>query len=437
MSRLLVYWNKGLVGTLTRHTKGRVQFRYSQGWLDKVGHSLSLSLPCREEKYSPGISTAFFENLLPEGKARFTLALNNRFDKKDTFAFLENFGEDCAGALSIIPEDEEPDFTPGQYEKIDSALIDALDKIQADPENYQLYSEMKNARLSIAGAQDKLPVSIIDEHFYLPLNSGSATTHIIKPASPYYPNIQRNEAFCMDLALSAGLRVPPSRLIQIGGHELFAIDRYDRQMADNNITRVHQEDFCQAMGIPADKKYQEKGGPGFFECRELVDEYLSDQGVEIRMNMVFIMAFNYLIGNRDAHGKNFSIIHDQKIEMAPFYDLVSTQVYPNLTNSFAMSIGKTFRYDRIKEHSLIAFAKDMKIRPRKLADLMDGMVQTVSGLYEAVLDRHEKEYGPATIYTNIFKVIKGNIEQSTRLTDILLGKQTESRDENHSDGPGM
>ena len=422
MNRLLVYWNKQIVGTLSRHTRGRVQFQYSEDWFEKIGRSISVSLPCLKEKHSPGVSTAFFENLLPESDARSILAFNRRFDKKDTFAFLECFGEDCAGALSIIPEEEEPDFTPGKYENIDSALNDALSKIQTDPKKHQLYPEMKNARLSIAGAQDKLPVYIEGDNFYLPLNSGSATTHIIKPASPYYPNIQRNEAFCMDLAFCVGLKVPSSRLIKIGGHEIFVIERYDRKKVNNNIIRVHQEDFCQAMGVPVNRKYQEKGGPGFAQCRELVDEYLSDQGFDIRRTLVLIMVFNYLIGNHDAHGKNFSIIHEQEIEMAPFYDLVSTQVYPNLEAKFAMAIGQTFRYDRIKEHSFIAFARDLKIRPRKLGELMGGMVESVSNAYGSTLSNHEKEYGPSTIYQDLSNVIQANIKHLEILIDSAWAK---------------
>ncbi len=119
--RLQIIWNKRLVGTLDRHKKGRVVFQYSQDWIEKEALPVSLSLPCRKEKFAPAVSTAFFENLLPESNTRTVLAFRHRFDKKDTYAFLENFGEDCAGALSIIPEDQEPDFTPGQYENITQA----------------------------------------------------------------------------------------------------------------------------------------------------------------------------------------------------------------------------------------------------------------------------------------------------------------------------
>ena len=106
--RLQIIWNKRLVGTLDRHKKGKVVFQYSQDWLAKESSPVSLSLPCKKEKFAPAVSTAFFENLLPESNTRTVLAFQRRFDKKDTFAFLENFGEDCAGALSIIPEDQEP-----------------------------------------------------------------------------------------------------------------------------------------------------------------------------------------------------------------------------------------------------------------------------------------------------------------------------------------
>jgi len=158
--RLQIIWNKRLVGTLDRHKKGRVVFQYSQDWIEKEASPVSLSLPCRKEKFAPGVSTAFFENLLPESNTRTVLAFRHRFDKKDTYAFLEKFGEDCAGALSIIPEDQEPDFTPGQYENITQELVEALDKMLLDPGRYKLYPEMKHARLSLAGAQDKLPVYI-------------------------------------------------------------------------------------------------------------------------------------------------------------------------------------------------------------------------------------------------------------------------------------
>ena len=406
--RLQVIWNKRLVGTLDRHKKGRVVFQYSQNWIENEFSPVSLSLPCRKEKFAPGLSTAFFENLLPENNTRTVLAFRNRFDKKDTYSFLENFGEDCAGALSIIPEDQEPDFTPGQYENITQELIDALDKILVDPERYKLYPEMKQAKLSLAGAQDKLPVYLKGTHFYLPKNSGSATTHIIKPINAGFTDIPRNEAFCMELAKRTGFPVPNSKIMKIGGHELFVVNRYDRQVFNKEIVRIHQEDFCQAMGYPVERKYQETGGPGFLECRELIDEYLSNKGVTNRLLFIRMMIFNYIIGNHDAHGKNFSILHDNEFELAPFYDLVSTQVYP-LDNKFAMAIGQTFRLDRIKNHSFELFAKDMNVRPNLLKKLTKETCESVEKELSGLILAHEKNYGEAKIYKNLNDIIKSNI----------------------------
>jgi serine/threonine-protein kinase HipA len=408
--RLLVIWNKRVVGTLDRHKKGSVVFQYSQDWIEKESSPVSISLPCRKEKFAPSISTAFFENLLPESNARTVLAFHRKFDKKDTYAFLENFGEDCAGALSIIPEDQEPDFTPGQYENITQELVEALDKIMFDPERYKLYPEMRHAKLSLAGAQDKLPVCIKGLGFYLPKNSGSATTHIIKPINAGFTDITRNEAFCMELAQKSGFSIPNSKIMKLGDHELFVVDRYDRQEVNKEIVRIHQEDFCQAMGYPAERKYQETGGPGFLECRELIDEYLSNHGVTNRLLFIRMMVFNYIIGNHDAHGKNFSILHKKKFELAPFYDLVSTQVYP-LDNKFAMAIGQTFKLDRIKEHSFKKFAKDMNVRPKLLTSLVNEVCEIVKNNLPRLITKHEKNYGKAKIYKELNEIIKSNIIQ--------------------------
>ncbi|MFN2354095.1 MAG: HipA N-terminal domain-containing protein [Desulfopila sp.] len=132
------------VGKISRHPQGKISFQYSTEWLVNSGKPISLSLPCREEKFAPGVSTAFFENLCPENEARNILALNHRFDKKDTFAFLENFGEDCAGALTIIAEHKEINEDPGKYRCINSDLKAALDSIKMDPDRYKLYPAVPN-----------------------------------------------------------------------------------------------------------------------------------------------------------------------------------------------------------------------------------------------------------------------------------------------------
>ncbi len=428
MAKLSIFLGDRLVGSLSRHTKGigKLRFQYDKDWLSDVGRPISLKLPCQEETFPQGVSTAFFENLLPESDVRTILAFNNRFDKKDTYAFLKHFGQDCAGALSIIPEGQEIDTKPWQYTEITNDLINALDAIQKSIKkgtgDVKLYSEIKPARLSIAGAQDKLPVYYSDEKFYLPTNSGSATTHIIKPMSPLFHGIQRNEAFCMGLARRIGLRVPKSELCQIGPHELYMVERFDRMVLQERVARIHQEDFCQAMGIPAFKKYQANGGPDFAKCRALIDEYLSHQGSDVRTEWVKVLVFNHIIGNHDAHGKNFSIIHGRDIKMAPYYDLLSTMVYDGLEPIFAMSIGKAFKHENISAHSYKNFAQDMGFRPSKVAGIMDFVIGKIHEKASALLSEHEKKYGPSAIYFELEKTIYANQQNLAEIRDEISEK---------------
>lgn len=415
MSNLTVYWDQHIVGTISRHPKGKITFQYAAEWLKNSGRQISLSLPCQEERFPPGVSTAFFENLFPESDARTILAFNRRIDQKDTFAFLENFGEDCAGALSIIPESEDILPHSSKYRCIDVELQNALQAIESDPGKHKLYPELANARLSIAGAQDKLPAYFEKGSFYLPENSASPTTHIIKPASPYFRDIHRNEAFCMDLARQVGLSVPHSELYTFAGHELFLIERYDRFHSERIVKRVHQEDFCQAMGLPFHKKYQEQGGPGFLHCRELAEEHLSADISVVKQKLTSVMTFNYLIGNNDAHGKNFSIIHKDTITLAPYYDLVSTQVYPHLDRKLAMAIGNTYRHDRVNQSAFVKFSKDMKLRPEKVFEIFTTTAQKIEKIYEKVLAMHEEQYGKAVIYSDLHTVLTTNLARQQEI----------------------
>ncbi len=118
-------------------------------------------------------------------------------------------------------------------------------------------------------------------------------------------------------------------------------ERYDRvRDEEDNIQRVHQEDFCQALGIPAEIKYQSAGGPSLADCFGLIREASSAPALDL-IALLDAVIFNLLIGNHDAHAKNFSLLYrpDQSIRLAPLYDLVCTVYYEELTDKMAMKIG--------------------------------------------------------------------------------------------------
>jgi serine/threonine-protein kinase HipA len=197
----------------------------------------------------------------------------------------------------------------------------------------------EGVRLSLAGAQDKLPVVVRGDRMALPLGN-TASTHILKPEPDRLPGLAANELFCMTLARTIGLRVPAVRSRPVGDKACILIERYDRLVgADGVVTRLHQEDFCQALGFPPERKYQAEGGPLLRDCIGLLREWSTTPVLDIR-DFVDGLIFNMLIGNADAHGKNFSMLYrgDER-RLAPFYDLVCTLAWPELSKAPAMKIG--------------------------------------------------------------------------------------------------
>lgn len=189
------------------------------------------------------------------------------------------------------------------------------------------------------------------------------------------------------------------------------IDRFDREVGENTIKRIHQEDFCQAMGIPSYKKYQNEGGPGFPECFHLLKQ-TTQPALNINQ-LAAILVFNYLIGNMDAHGKNFSLLHKEEgqIVLTPFYDLVCTRVYENLNNKMAMKVGSKYRAEEVLERHWEQLAKEINYRYLSLKKLLYEIANKISnGLEEeAKFLRGQKIDHP--IILKIIEFIKSNIEQ--------------------------
>ena len=167
----------------------------------------------------------------------------------------------------------------------------------------------------------------------------SATTHILKPEPQAFPGLVDNEWYCMTLAAAIGLRVAEVRKeVSVSGLPYLVVQRYDRDQMADAIRRLHQEDFCQALGVPSAFKYQAEGGPGVSDAIALLRKATAAPVIELP-RFWDALVFNWLIGNCDAHGKNYSLLYDAGAPtLAPLYDLVSTVVYPELVTRLAMSI---------------------------------------------------------------------------------------------------
>ena len=216
-------------------------------------------------------------------------------------------------------------------------------------------------RLSLAGAQSKLPVLVIDGHIALPA-PGQPTSHILKPPIARFAGTTENEYFCMSLARAVGLDVAPVEMRTVGDRSFLLITRYDRATGPaGDLIRLHQEDFAQALGVPSHRKYASEGGPNFPDCFALLRRAATRPPRDI-LRLLDAAIFNLIIGNADAHAKNFSLLHKQgAITLAPLYDLLSTALYPELSPKLAMKIGGKAVLDDIEARHWDRFATDAQL----------------------------------------------------------------------------
>jgi serine/threonine-protein kinase HipA len=333
MSELVVYLSGRRAGRLIRKDNGNLQFRYDA---DYAGPVISQALPIQEAAHPHAVCRAVFGGLLLEGDAREALARNLGVSIGNDYALLQELGGDCAGAITLLDPGvalaTEPRLKPVNDEQLD-ALLRAL------PQRPLAASPEEGIRLSLAGAQPKLPVIIDNDEVALPLNAAAATTHIIKPEPSRFPGLVDNEAFCMELARVVELSTAhTSKRTTVSGLRYLLVERYDRDLTAEPIRRLHQEDACQALGRPSDKKYQAEGGPTVAETVELLRNCSTVPAQDLP-KFWRALVFNWVIGNCDAHAKNFSLLYDIGAPtLAPLYDLVSTTAYPELTTRLAMSI---------------------------------------------------------------------------------------------------
>jgi serine/threonine-protein kinase HipA len=356
MRRLIVYLNCETVGALEQNNNGMLEFRYGNEWLNRPdAMPLSRSLPLQSEPFKEKKARPFFAGILPDEGPRRKIASVLGISERNDFAMLERIGGECAGAVSLLPEGIQPFVADRQVLRGlgEKELQDIITELPRRP----LLAGQDGFRLSLAGAQDKLPVVIQGTIIALPFNN-TPSTHIIKPEPEHFPGLAANEFLCMTLAKEVGLNVPPVTIRLIGGKPCIIIERFDRIInQEGTVARIHQEDFCQALGFPPERKYQQEGGPLVRDCITLLREWSTAPVLDIR-DFLDGLIFNVLIGNADAHGKNYSMLYSRgERRIAPFYDLVCTLAWPELSKTPAMKIGKS---ESIKTITTVNWQKMIK-----------------------------------------------------------------------------
>lgn len=372
-----VFLNGRLAGTLRRKDNGNLQFRYDAAYVEAREMPLSLNLPLQSEAFPHRDCLAFFGNLLPEEDVRAQLALTTGISAANDYKLLERFGGDVAGAVTLLPAEEYEDGTePDSLELLSPERLDEL--LNELPERPLAADEEGEIRISLAGAQSKLPVVAVEDGFALPHGSGNPTTHILKPEPARFPDLVSNEFFCMRLAEEVGLRVAQvERATTESGIPFLIVSRYDRDLTQEPIRRLHQEDLCQALGRLYIEKYQAEGGPSVAETIALIDKASAVPALD-RERFWLALVFNVLIGNCDAHGKNYSLLYDSSAPtLAPLYDLISTTVYAELTKRLAMSIDGATKVDEANARAWSRLAEEAGVSSRFLGQRMGPFVEQV------------------------------------------------------------
>ncbi len=360
-----VYLHSEFVGHLTQDNGGQMIFQYAESWLDRPAASpLSQSLPLRKERFSRNECRGYFGGILPEESKREIIARNLGISARNDYAMLEQIGGECAGAVTFVPTGEPLPESDYRYRKLSSEELAAV--LRELPKRPLLAGE-EGVRLSLAGAQDKVAVRVDGDEISLPLG-GAPSTHILKPGGDRFEGVVANEALCMKLAAAIGIPTAKVEARTVEGMEYLLVERYDRiYRADAGqgpiLERLHQEDFCQALGIVSEMKYQKEGGPSLKQCFALLREVSSTPVIDLS-RLLDEVIFNYLVGNNDAHGKNFSLLYrgigtdDIQVSLSPLYDSLSTVYYPEISRTMAMKLGGQYSSVKVMPPNFDQFAEE-------------------------------------------------------------------------------
>ncbi len=409
---LNVWQGKRLVGLLWRDLKGQIGFRYGHEWLTTDGFPISLSLPLQLPEFVPeyGLAHHFFANLLPEGRVRERIVRNLKIPDTD-FDLLQSIGGECAGALVVLPLEQRPDASR-KYREISEQ--DFTDLIRRGGQIDGLHRSDR-PRLSLAGAQDKCPILLRDDRYWLP-NGNAPTSHILKFESSEYRNVPAYEAYTADLAKAIGLPAANTQLRTFSDSHYLLVERFDRYFADNGkICRLHQEDFCQALGYGFQRKYQEFGGPCFSDCFQLIREISNDPAIDMQ-NLLRWQIFNVLAGNSDGHAKNLSLLYepDGETRLAPFYDLVCTRAIASIDRHLAFAIGGERNPDKLTIKHWDRFAADCNLQTRFVRGQVESMAAELKEKVQPCREQFEVRYGKYAALQRIDHVVRTQCKRAIR-----------------------
>ena len=402
------------IGTVERRGRG-IRFQYrSEALQDDSLPGLSLALPKLPAPYPDSKAGPYFRNLLPEQAYRKLVATAAGKGAEDV-ALLGAIGGECPGAVSIWPTGTRPESIP-EYSPLSP---EDLASLFSPGHGADLAAAVARGRLSLPGVQEKIALlRQADGAWCLPLR-GAVTSHILKQATPGFPGILENELLCMALARAAGLNVASADLAA-PETRIYCSERFDRPQsppAGAHRQRLHQEDFCQILSVEPGSKYENDGGPGLKACAEVLRRSSALPAEDLK-RLTQWTAFNYLVGNEDAHAKNLALLYrTDGLHLTPFYDLVSTAVYPSLERRLAMKIGRATDLRNVQRSDWNRFATALRLPwPQVRAWLLE-ISDILGRVLRTTVEACRRRFGGSDVYAAIEAIVT---EQSRRLEGELV-----------------
>jgi serine/threonine-protein kinase HipA len=328
---LVVLADGRIMGEIRRSPVGRLVFVYDEDWRTSPGaYPLSLSMPLVVAEHEHGRIEPWLWGLLPDNEA-ILARWGQRFQvsSRNAFALLRAVGEDCAGAIQLVPPDRVSTLIEagkGSVAWLSSRdVAERLALLRKDQSAWRVARD--TGQFSLAGAQPKTALLFDGKRWGIP-SGRMATTHILKPPIDAFDGHAENEHMCLTLARALEIPAARSQVLRFENEVAFVVERYDRLRSRAGVRRLHQEDLCQALGVPPTKKYQSEDGPSAAEMLEVIRSH-SGEPQEDAWTFARALIFNWLIGGTDAHSKNFSVLigTEGRARLAPLYDVASTLVY--------------------------------------------------------------------------------------------------------------
>lgn len=370
---LEVFWRDRHVGQFRRADK-TIEFVYDE---DAPETPISLSLP-RHGRHNRLAAAKYLDNLLPDnravrdGWARRLKVPNTPFD------LLGRMGEDVAGALVLVPEGSDPANEPCEASPAsDDEIAERVASIIRNPSSWLSVEQLGRARMSLAGAQGKFTLARARGRWFWS-DAATPSTHILKPAIHRLPQVPELEAAALALARRAGIPAPHAEATEFYGQRTYMVERFDRDERLGRTRRIHTEDFAQAKGRAPEQKY----GSTAKQLLAILGEHA---GEEDQYAFVRMFAYNTAIGNTDAHAKNYSVLLEDGVHLAPLYDSIPTRIWPEFTEDRqAMKIAGVQRAQGVQPGNWRKLGRTAGLDPDRVLAIAQEVGSVVLEQYEDV-----------------------------------------------------